>query len=217
MHPGTASPLKLIGITQSVQIVAGSDGVCTRHDILDHLWVLLLEACGCLALPIPNHPHLASRFLNEIPIDGLLLACGNELAVHGGRAPECDRTEFVLLTHAIHNKLPVLGVGRGMQIIQRLFSVPLQLVDHHISPTLEIDINGRRETVNSDHRYGTTKSTAEFKVWARADDGVVKAIENEKHRLTGIMWRPERMAPFATRDIELIKRTFNTHGRVAGH
>ncbi len=62
MPPCTASPLKLIGITQSVQIVAGSDGVCTRHDILDHLWVLLLEACGCLALPIPNHPILRQDF-----------------------------------------------------------------------------------------------------------------------------------------------------------
>jgi len=213
----TAGPLKLIGVTQSVQFIAGPDGARKRHDTLDHSWTLLLEACGCLALPIPNQPHLASKFLNEIPIDGLLLACGNELAAHGGGAPECDRTEFALLTHAIHNKLPVLGVGRGMQIIQRLFSVPLQEVDNHIAPVLEIDISGRRETVNSDHRFGATESTADLKVWARADDGVVKAIEDEKRHLTGIMWRPERRNPFAASDIELIKRTFDTLDSVAGH
>jgi len=214
-HSGAAEPLKLIAVSQEVQIVEGSDGVVNRRDVLDQSWARLLKECGCLALPVPNQPRLAAQFLDEIPIDGVLLTSGNELTINGGVAPERDRTEFVLVTNAVHNKLPVLGVGRGMQIIQRLFSVQLNRVKNHISLALEIEIDGRRQTVVSDHRFGATETAPELKVWARADDSVVKAIKNERYGITGIMWSPEKTIPLRTSDIELIRRTFNTNRRTA--
>jgi len=215
LHDPADLPLKLIAVTQSVQIVKDLNGATKRQDVMDQSWAALLEACGCLALPVPNQPQSAGRFLDETPVDGILITCGNELTANGGDAPERDRTEFMLVTHAIHNNLPVLGVGRGMQIIQRLFSVPLERVEEHVSPTLEIRINGKTETINSDHRYGAMASVPALKVWARAKDGVVKAIESEKHRLIGIMWRPDRVRPFTASDIDLIRRTFDTNRRAA--
>jgi len=210
-HSRADTPLKLIAVSQSVVAVREPGGATRRQDVIDQSWAALLEACDCLALPVPNQPQSATRLLDEAPIDGVLLTCGNELTVNGGDAPERDRTEFALVTHAIHNNLPVLGVGRGMQIIQRLFSVPLKKVDDHVSSTLEIKINGRDEIVHSDHRYGAMATVPELKIWAHAQDGVVKAIENKKHNLTGIMWRPDRMHPFAESDIELIRKTFDTN------
>ncbi len=209
------TPLKLIAVSQSVQIVREPGGATRRQDVIDQSWAALLEACGCLALPVPNQPQSATRFLDEALIDGVLLTCGNELTANGGDAPERDRTEFALVTHAIHHNLPVLGVGRGMQIIQRLFSVPLKKVDDHVSPALEIKINGRDEIVNSDHRYGAMATVPELKIWARARDGVVKAIENKKHNLIGVMWRPDRRRPFAESDIELIRKAFDTNRSAA--
>ncbi len=214
-HNRADTPLKLIAVSQSVQVTTEAGGATRRQDVIDQSWAALLEACGCLALPVPNHPHSATRFLDEAPIDGVLLTCGNELTINGGNAPERDRTEFALVTHAVHNNLPVLGIGRGMQIIQRLFSVPLKKVDDHISPALKINVNGEDEIVNSDHRYGAVATAPGLNIWAHARDGVVKAVENKRHNLTGIMWRPDRTHPFAASDIALIRRTFDMNRRAA--
>lgn len=202
------TPAKYIAVTQSIEETIGDHGERVRADTLDNAWTELLQNSGCLALRAPNHPHLAAEFIDAMPIDGLLLTCGNELAAHGGDAPERDRTEFALLTHAVHRKIPVLGVGRGMQIIQRLFSVALGPVGGHICESLSIDINGERAVVNSNHRFGTKDTAPGLDVWARANDGVVKAVRNIDHRITGIMWRPELLHPFRQRDIDLIQAAF---------
>lgn len=204
------APAKYIAVTQDIQETIGDHGEPVRADTLDDAWIELLQASGCLALRAPNHPHLAAEFIDSLPIDGLLLTCGNELAAHGGDAPERDRTEFALLTHAVHRKIPVLGVGRGMQIIQRLFSISLGPVNGHEAQDLSIDIDGEREVVNSDHRFGAVDTAPGLDVWARADDGVVKAVRNVDHKITGIMWRPELIQPFRQRDIELIRDAFST-------
>lgn len=204
------APLKFIAVTQQrVSDKKGANGVPKREDILDSAWLALLETCGCLAMRIPNEPHRAIKFLDAFPFDGLLLTCGNELAAHGGDAPERDKTEFTLLTHAIHKKLPVLGVGRGMQVIQKLFSIPLCEIDGHAATQETININGEREAVYSDHRFGATDTSPDLNVWARADDGVIKAVKSATHNITGIMWRPEQEKPFHARDLNIIRRAFH--------
>lgn len=204
------APMQFIAVTQTVRVTAHDDGEPEREDVLDDAWLALLEASGCVAMRVPNQPHLATDFLDSLPIDGLLLTCGNNLAAHGGDAPERDRTEFLLLTHAVHKKIPVLGVGRGMQVIQRLFSVPVDPIDGHETDALSIDVNGERVVVNSGHRYGATETAPGLHVWARADDGVVKAVRNNEHNITGIMWRPERMRPFRQSDIDLFRSVFGS-------
>lgn len=202
------APLKFIAVTQ--QRINDTTGASKREDTLDRAWLALLDACGCLAMRIPNEPQRAIKFLEAFPFDGLLLTCGNELAAHGGDAPERDKTEFTLLTHAIHKKLPILGVGRGMQVIQKLFSIPLCAIDGHAATQETIDINGVREAVYSDHRFGATDTSPDLDVWARADDGVIKAVKSIKHNITGIMWRPDQEKPFHARDLNIIRRAFHT-------
>jgi gamma-glutamyl-gamma-aminobutyrate hydrolase PuuD len=41
-----------------------------------------------------------------------------------------------------------------------------------------------------------------------AADGVVKAVRHSAHPITGIMWHPERIAPFAADDVALFRRVF---------
>jgi N5-(cytidine 5'-diphosphoramidyl)-L-glutamine hydrolase len=206
-----SAPLKLIAVSQSVEIIHRADGSQERRDVLDQSWIRLLHTCGYLALPVPNQPRLAARFFDDIRIDGVLLTCGNELAVNGGDAPERDRTEFMLVTHAAHHGLPVLGVGRGMQIIQHLFSVPLNRVRGHAASTMKIKINGKDKIINSDHHYGAEASVPGLNVWASSRDGVVKAVRSRNYNLTGIMWRPDQTNPFADSDIEILARAFDVN------
>ena len=96
--------------------------------LLPHNYVQAVQRAGGLALMIPPDPDLI-----EVPeqvldlIDGLMLAGGADIDPSSyaeephpetvGTVPERDRFEIALTRAAIGRDLPVLGICRGMQLI----------------------------------------------------------------------------------------------------
>lgn len=194
-----------IAVSQRVVV---DPGIGERRDALDQRWAMLLAAAGLIALPVPNHPASLAGFLAQARPDGVLLTGGNDLAILGGDAPERDETENLLLDHVLENDLPLLGVCRGMQIIQVRFGVALMRVEGHVAPCQTILLDGERIAVNSYHCWGSTETAPGLAVCGRADDGVVKAVHSDTRRLLGIMWHPERIEPPREEDIALLKEFF---------
>jgi len=95
-----------------------------------------------------------------------------------------------------------------MQVIQHRFGVPLCRVEDHVAQKQTIRINGEPREVNSYHRFGAFESRAPLQPWAVADDGVVKAVRHSTQPVTGIMWHPERIAPFSSADVQLVRKIF---------
>ncbi len=199
--------MKVVAITQRVAAVPA---YAERRDCLDQAWPKFLERCGLLALAIPNVPSVALRLCQDCNVAGLILTGGNDLAVLGGNAPERDQTESALLDWACAQQLPVIGVCRGMQLIQRRYGVPLERVEGHVSPDQTICIDGERTRVNSYHCFGARETRAPLDVWAVADDGVIKAVRHARERILGIMWHPERLSPFRAADLELFRTAFRS-------
>jgi N5-(cytidine 5'-diphosphoramidyl)-L-glutamine hydrolase len=197
--------VKKVAITQRVSVVPEYG---ERRDCLDQAWPRFLAACGLMPLALPNVVEVAVALFTDADVAGLVLTGGNDLAALGGDAPERDATENALLDLAESRGLPVLGVCRGMQMIQQRCAVPLQGVEGHVNPNQVIRVNGKRTAVNSYHRFGALESRPPLDVWAVADDGVVKAIRHADRSITGIMWHPERIDPFAAEDIALFRRVF---------
>jgi putative glutamine amidotransferase len=99
-----------------------------RAALLSFGYIAAIQRAGGLALMIPPDPRL-----EEIPdealdrIDGLILAGGHDVdpAAYGASAhpatnntvPERDRTEIALVRRAIERDMPVLGICRGMQVM----------------------------------------------------------------------------------------------------
>jgi N5-(cytidine 5'-diphosphoramidyl)-L-glutamine hydrolase len=83
-----------------------------------------------------------------------------------------------------------------------------------VTPREVIRIEGELKEVNSYHRLGALDSRPPLETWAVADDGVVKAVRHSTQRITGIMWHPERMAPFSPSDVALFRRIFGVAGAV---
>jgi putative glutamine amidotransferase len=206
--------MRFIGVTQRVEVVPVGGGGTERRDCLDQAWAPLLHAADCLPIPLPNDPTVAASMFWELPMDGLLLTGGNHLAPYGGDAPERDETELRLLESALAcpEPLPILGVCRGMQLLQSAFGLALERVDGHVESEQTITIEGRRETVNSFHYWGTRATVPPLDVWATADDGVVKAIRHRDRPIVGIMWHPERLVPIAERDLALLRTHFAERG-----
>jgi putative glutamine amidotransferase len=62
--------------------------------------------------------------------------------------------------------------------------------------------------VNSYHNFGATETAPPLEAWAVAEDGVIKAVRHARLNMIGIMWHPERLAPFASRDLSLFRAFF---------
>ncbi len=197
--------MKAVAVTQRVSLF-GEYG--ERRDCLDQAWTRFLAACGLVPVPVPNVTEVALRLCETVGIGGLVLTGGNDLAVLGGDAPERDAVENALLDLAERRKLPVLGVCRGMQVIQHRFAVPLRRVEGHVTRRQGIRVEGERKEVNSYHRFAAVDSRPPLEVWAIAEDGVVKAIRHSVEPMTGIMWHPERSVPFSPDDMRLFRQVF---------
>ncbi len=194
-----------VAITQRVTVVPEYG---ERRDCLDQAWPRFIAACGLLPLPLPNVIDVALAMYGAADVAGLLLTGGNDLATLGGDAPERDATEHALLDAAESRGMPVLGVCRGMQLIQQRYAVPLQRVEGHVTRRQIIHVDGEPMEVNSYHRFAARESRPPLDVWAIAPDGVVKAVRHTSRPTTGIMWHPERNTPFAADDVALFRRVF---------
>lgn len=197
--------MTIIGVTQGVT-ADPRHGI--RNDALDQRWHAFLAGCGLLAVPIPNQPAAARALTGRLPLAGLLLTGGNDLHAYGGCAPERDAVEDELVTFALRRRLPLLGVCRGMQVLQHRYGIPLTRVEGQVTGRQRLTVDGRDRTVNSYHHWAATRCHPPLRAWVTGPGGVVKAVRHQSAPLVGIMWHPERLDPFAAEDLELFRRHF---------
>jgi len=197
--------MKAVAITQRVSVVPAYG---ERFDCLDQEWTKFLAACGLLPVLLPNLIEAALALCEGTGIAGLVLTGGNDLAALGGNAPERDAVENALLDFAERREMPILGVCRGMQVIQQRFAIQLCRVESHVAHRQVIQVEGEPREVNSYHHFAAFDSHPPLDVWAVANDGVVKAIRHSTQPITGIMWHPERFVPFSPADVALFRRVF---------
>jgi putative glutamine amidotransferase len=191
-------------ISQRRDKVAERDEV---RDALDVRLTALLWDLGFLPIPMASPIGNHAEYITELMPDAVVLSGGSDI----GQAPERDRLETALLDHAAAYQLPVLGICRGMQMINHsqggnLRSVPSHVaVRHRISGPL-IAPGGR--AVNSYHKQGLLDADLgdELEAMAWSEDGVVEALHHRELPWLGIMWHPERDSPLAATDEQLIRR-----------
>ncbi|USQ95290.1 gamma-glutamyl-gamma-aminobutyrate hydrolase family protein [Caulobacter sp. RL271] len=197
-----------VAVSQRVDVVTRPHGPPERRDALDQTWVRFLAAAGLSPVLMPNHAPTALTLFDDLPVQGLILTGGNDLFDHGGDAPERDVTETALLAAARSLGLPVIGVCRGMQVLQRAFGVALAPVEGHVAPRQTITVGDQPRVANAFHTWGARQTAPDLTVWALAQDGVVKAVRHAREPLVGLMWHPERLDPFDPGDVALFRQMF---------
>ncbi|MBF0587959.1 MAG: gamma-glutamyl-gamma-aminobutyrate hydrolase family protein [Magnetococcales bacterium] len=200
---------RLIAITQRVDIIADYG---ERRDALDQQWIKLLAAMDALPLLLPNHLRQAQSIVEKMKPDGFLLTGGNSLVNCGGNAPERDAMERMLLERTLMTGTPLLGICRGMQVIQDYFGTPLQRIKGHVTRKQTIRIHEHRVETNSFHDFGAYETPQPLTAWAWADDHVIKAVRHKSAPIMGFMWHPERHTPFHQHDLERMHHFFANQG-----
>lgn len=156
--------------------------------------------------------------------DGVIFAGGNDFdpEIYGGDrslveeySREDDEKSLAILDYAIGLEKPILGICRGMQLINIYYGGSLyddlekqfskEIIHRGSDKTLthhEINISegtslskiahSDRIEVNSYHHEGIKDLAEGLSVSATSDDGLIEAIENPYYPyMVGVQWHPE--------------------------
>lgn len=193
----------------------------TQATLLPQAYVDRIAAAGGLPVLLPSVPDIGEVLSR---LDGLVLAGGGDVdpgryeaeahAETGWVRPARDSAEFALARGAVERGLPVLGICRGLQVLNVLCGGTLvqHLPDlvgnrgHAPAPgcygrhavVLEegsrtAGLYGRGEIeVASYHHQAVERVGAGLVVVGRAPDGVVEAMELPEHPFAvAVQWHPE--------------------------
>lgn len=205
-----------VGLTQRVSVVKEYG---ERRDCLDQQWTVLLKQLGYIPVPLPNRIDSVAAYLDELALDAIILTSGNDLTSvddPAALASERDCFETAVLEYAIDHDIPVLGVCRGLELVNEYFGGELTATTDHVACTHQIDFtNDTAETevdfpdmttVNSYHNYGIGHNDVgeELLVLGTAPDETVECVVHESHLIWGIMWHPERESPSSDLDRQIL-------------
>jgi putative glutamine amidotransferase len=189
-----------------------------RRDALDQNWALFLEAADCLPVILPNRIGDPVELQRTLALEGLLLTGGNDLAhLPSARntAPERDALERALVQASRAQGLPVMGVCRGAQMLNHLAGGQIVTVAGHVAPRHRLvplaaaeGLLGPPFEIASYHDFGIGTLGKGLEALALAEDGSVEAFRARDGSQMGILWHPEREAPFRREDIALFQRFF---------
>ncbi|MDA8649723.1 gamma-glutamyl-gamma-aminobutyrate hydrolase family protein [Alphaproteobacteria bacterium] len=196
---------KRIGITQNVMQHPHHSEVM---DCLDTRWTKLLVPLGLMPIPMPLvEPVIVHSLWQSLQLDGVILSGGNTPRValqtvdpHENPSLERDLFETAILNEALYTKTPILGICRGLQIINVYFGGSLNKIDGH-SGTRHKLLSSRADmyldcprTVNSFHRWAVKPEGLGQNLVALAFDeqNNIEAFTHREHKVLAIMWHPER-------------------------
>ena len=178
-------------------------------------------------IPIIEDEEIIKKMLESV--DGIIMTGGvdvhpfrfNEEPIEkiGTISAERDDFDFTVMKYAAEMNKPILGICRGIQVINVYFGGTLiqdipsqrssnilhsQTAEYHVAThkiqivkdSIIYDMLGENSEVNSFHHQAIDKLDKDFKVTATAKDGIVETIEYKKKDsfILGIQWHPELMS-----------------------
>ncbi len=162
--------------------------------------------------------------------DILVLSGGGDLSVKTGAydqpertdfplqfiKPERDELEISLLNKATENKMPVLGICRGLQIINVYCGGTLwpDISEGNFDIKLhrkhsgddgdtehEVDLVDSNFNVTSHHHLAIRKLGTNLSAIGHSEDGIIEAVKHTKFPWFAVQWHPERTSEGMGRSI----------------
>ncbi|MGH2789166.1 MAG: gamma-glutamyl-gamma-aminobutyrate hydrolase family protein [Actinomycetota bacterium] len=214
----------VIGVTCGRASVPVTEGLLNSYYVGENYVQAVVRAGGSpLILPsVAGREGEAARAAIEI-CDGLILAGGNDVSpdMYGGADIKVDKVdpvrdvfEVALVRQARERNVPLLGICRGMEVINVAYGGTLRSgVRHEVGTEIDLpDLEGGRLHLLHLDRDGKIRAAIGVEkvevlcfhhqapdrigeglvTSAESDDGVIEALEDSQRWLLGVLWHPEQ-------------------------
>ena len=180
------------------------------RDSIDQRLGLWISMMGYKFIYVPNNifPNSDSvdsnkliEWIKNFNVGGFVLSGGNDV----GEFSDRDKTESLILDICSMDKLPVLGICRGMQIMGLWAGTSLVKVENHIcnKHSLNHTTEDRNfpKNVNSFHNFSLLQCPEGFDITSLSNDRSIESIKHKTLPWEGWMWHPERERKFLETDL----------------
>ena len=172
----------------------------TYIDYLDHYWIKYFEKKKYSFQLIPNSLLNSKNLINNITKkDLIILPGGNDILGKNHLFKTRLKIEKDLLSLSIRKKIPLLGVCRGMQVINNYFGGDIKKIKGHMNTKHPVFMKKRffekpKIIVNSFHNYciSSKNVSKELEILATDNQSNIEMFKHRKLKIFGVMWHPER-------------------------
>lgn len=170
-------------------------------DFLDYYWLNFFNKYKIKFIILPNSEIACNYILknNSKKINLIILPGGNDIFDKGYVVKNRNKIENSIIKFSIKNNTPLLGVCRGMQLINIFFKGKIQLGKNHMKTKHLVESNNnffkqKKFHVNSFHNYIIKRNDIgkQLEIIAECEDQTVEFFKHKKHKVYGVMWHPER-------------------------
>lgn len=185
------------------------------YQMIDFLDILNFNV---FLIPINN---FKTDFLNSFDCNGIIFGPGEDTKFNlkKKKGTKRDLIEYQIYRYALKYDIPILGICRGMQVLNLFYGGKNNKVRNHVTNSHKISIIDNKFTSiyikkniykNSYHNYGINDYNLSkyLTPWANVDK-VVEGFYDKKKKVYAIGWHPERYKIFKKDDLKFIKHIFN--------
>ena len=180
----------------------------THIDFIDHYWIDYFEKRNYIFYQLPNSKKISKKILGTINnIDVIILPGGNDVVKKDKYSNIRLAIEQNAISYGLKKNIPILGICRGMQVINNFFGGKIHRINGHMKKNhniyMKTNIFGKSKyTVNSYHNYGINhiSKSKKFNTLATDKNNNIEMFKHQKKKIYGVMWHPERANNFCIID-----------------
>jgi len=167
-------------------------------DFIDHYWLDYFEKKNINYYLVPNKKKLSKKKIKEINL--LIIPGGNDVSNVLKTSKIRNIIEKNLIKICFKKKIPILGICRGAQLLNKSFGGKISKIKKHMRTRHNIFFTNREIikknflNVNSFHNDGIKKNdlSKSFKVLASDKHKNIEMFISNNKKIIGTMWHPER-------------------------